>query len=177
MELWRDVLEYEGLYQVSNLGRIKSVDRKVFRKGKAGVDSWKHVCERIRKQYTDKDGYSIICLAKVGVIKAYKVHVLVMRAFIGPRPTNFDIRHLDSNPSNNNLENLKYGTRIENMEDARKLGRLKGEYRGFKKLIPIQVREIKKQISLGSSQYVIAKNFSISQATVSMIATGKTWVE
>ena len=92
MEVWKDVDGYNGLYDVSNYGRIRN-----------------HKKKNILHPSTDK-GYKHICLRKNGVTKCYKVHRLVALAFI-PNPDNKpQINHIDENRSNNNVENLEWCT-------------------------------------------------------------------
>ena len=102
MEEWRDIKGYEGIYQVSSLGRIKSLPRYT-RNG-----SCKY--EKILKQCDDKEGYKILNLYKNGKHKTFRVHRLVAQEFI-PNPNNLpEINHKDENPANNNLENLEWCT-------------------------------------------------------------------
>lgn len=99
MEIWKDIKGYKGLYQVSNLGRVKSL-----RFGK----------KKIRKISLDKDGYSFIGLRKNGSIKKYFVHRLEYEAFYGKIPYWMVINHKDENPANNQLSNLMVCTVKEN---------------------------------------------------------------
>lgn len=98
MEIWRDIEGFEGLYQVSNKGRVKSLARYHVRN------------DRIMKTSYDKDGYKRVCLRNNG-IKIYKlIHRLVAKAFI-PNPNNYPvINHKDENHSNNKVENLEWCT-------------------------------------------------------------------
>lgn len=119
-EIWRDIVGYEGLYQVSNLGRVRSMDRydnlKHFRKGKILIQ---HI-------YT---GYLYVSLCKNGKIKMYRVHRLVAMAFI-PNPNNLpQVNHKDENKQSNIVENLEwcdarynmnYGTAIERRSNSNK---------------------------------------------------------
>lgn len=99
-EIWKDVKNYEGLYQCSNLGRIKSLGN-----GKSGNSK-----ERILKQEKNKYGYYQIRLCKDGKRKMYFVHRLVCSAFL-PNPQNLPfVNHIDENPSNNTIENLEFCT-------------------------------------------------------------------
>ena len=118
MEIWRDIEGYEGLYQVSNEGRVKSLQREILYK-----DGRKKVLEeKILRNFISDLGYYHVMLSKNGVPKRYKVHRLVAKAFI-PNPDNLPIiNHKDENPKNNvvdNLEwctqgyNVRYGTMIE----------------------------------------------------------------
>lgn len=111
MEIWRDIADFEGLYQVSNLGRVKS-------------KNYRHTTgqERVLKPVKDRYGYLRVDLCKDGKVKNMKVHRLVAQAFI-PNPNNWpQVNHRDEIKSNNSVENLEwvtasyntnYGTRIE----------------------------------------------------------------
>ena len=117
-EIWKDIKGFEGLYRVSNLGRVKSLER--FRKGKNG--SLMTVKERILKPKLTHRGYYRVGLCKNSIVKLYYVHRLVWIAFNGPIPENIQVNHIDEKPSNNSLsnlslvtpkENINYGTRNE----------------------------------------------------------------
>lgn len=98
-ESWRPVVGYEDLYEVSDHGRVFSVRTGKYLK--AGMNRrHRHVA---------------LCRGDQG--KSYRVHRLVMEAFIGPCPAGMETRHLDDDPDNNHLTNLVYGTRSENMLD------------------------------------------------------------
>lgn len=108
-EIWKDVSGYEGLYQVSNLGRVKSlpVHRKV---GWADYVSK----EKILKQCKNKYGYLFVCLHKGDTQRVVKVHRLVALAFIA-NPNNYRcINHKDEDKSNNNINNLEWCTHSYN---------------------------------------------------------------
>lgn len=127
MEEWRDIIGYEGLYQVSSQGRVRSVDRYINYKN-TGVSLRKG---RILKPKTDKDGYLIVNLSSNGKIKTHKVHRLVAQAFI-PNPHNYPcVNHKDENPKNNCVDNLEwctvaynnnYGTKLERQTISFKKG-------------------------------------------------------
>ena len=96
-EIWKDIEGYEGLYQVSNLGRVKALDRYV-KHWRGGLLLRK---EQIKRQSNDCDGYLIVTLCKEGKIKNYRVHRLVAEAFI-PNPNNYpQVNHKDENKQNN----------------------------------------------------------------------------
>ena len=117
-EIWKDIKDYEGLYQVSNLGRVKSLERLA----KSNNNNYRIVKKKFLKKYEDKDGYIKVSLNKNAKSKAYAMHRLIAEAFI-PNPNNYPcINHKDENKQNNNLENLEwctvkynnnYGTRIQ----------------------------------------------------------------
>ena len=97
-EVWKDVIGYEGLYQVSNLGRVKSFPRH-------GTPS---NCARILKQHKDGKGYKRLWLCKEGIQKNYKVHRLVAEAFL-PNVDNLpQVNHKDENKANNSVSNLEW---------------------------------------------------------------------
>lgn len=104
-EIWKDIEGYERYYQVSNLGRVKSLARIVKRKFNNYT-----VRERILKARPDKDGYKYLVLCISCKAKTFQVHRLVANAFI-PNPDNLPcINHKDENPSNNCVENLEWCT-------------------------------------------------------------------
>lgn len=108
MEIWRDITGYEELYQVSNLGRVKSLGNDKNRK------------EKILKPSKNKCGYLTICLHNDNKIKNFKVHRLVAEAFI-PNPENKpEVNHEDGNKENCCVSNLTWATKSENMMHAYK---------------------------------------------------------
>ena len=106
MEVWKDIEGFEGLYQVSNLGRVKSLPRLVpFKQGLFRMTS-----ERILRYRVTKQGYATVQLCKPNIQKQELVHRLVARAFI-PNPLGLPIiNHKDENPLNCNSENLEWCT-------------------------------------------------------------------
>lgn len=104
-EIWKDVSEYEGLYQVSNYGRVKSL-------GNGNSNASK---ERILKPFANKDGYLHVCFYKDGNRKHYSVHRLVLTTF-NPveNMENLDIDHINTTRSDNRLENLNWCNHKEN---------------------------------------------------------------
>lgn len=105
MEIWKDILGYEGHYRVSNKGRVMSL-----KQGK----------EKLLKEVTSKWGYSIVCLRKDGIQKEGKISRMVMSAFIGL--SKLQVNHKDGNKKNNHIENLEYCTPIENTRHAHRTG-------------------------------------------------------
>lgn len=121
-EIWKDIEGYEGLYQISNKGRVKSLQREiVYKDGRKKV-----LKEKILHNNLNEFGYHNVMLSKDGVTKRYKVHRLVAKAFI-PNQNNLPIiNHKDENKTNNSVENLEwcdqkynvnYGTMIERMRE------------------------------------------------------------
>lgn len=113
-ENWNPSVGHEGSYEVSDLGRVRSLDRIV-------INS-RGVAHRLKGiilvgAVREKDGYRNFTLGKDGRGISRTLHSLVMEAFVGPRPHGMEIRHLDGNPANNALSNLVYGTAKENARD------------------------------------------------------------
>lgn len=109
-----DVVGYRGLYEVSNQGRIRSVRRK----GSVG---------RILKPVKRRDGRLRVSLSSQGVVKDFLLHRVVLMTFVGPCPEGFEACHWDDNPENNALENLRWASHEDNIEDKRRNGRLRGQ--------------------------------------------------
>lgn len=116
-EDWKDIKDYEGLYQVSNLGRIKSLSTKVFN-GKG----YRIKPERLLKLTCDKDGYLIVFISKGKIRKSKKVHRLVAQAFIANPEGKPQVNHIDGNKRNNRITNLEWVTNLENSIHAWQTG-------------------------------------------------------
>ena len=100
MEIWKDVVGYEGLYQVSNMGRVKSLN---------------YGRERILKASDNGSGYLYVALCKKGKYKNFLVHRLVAMVFISNPENKPCIDHIDTNKRNNKVENLRWVTHEENI--------------------------------------------------------------
>jgi hypothetical protein len=110
-EIWKDVVGFEGSYQVSNLGRVRSLDHRV-RLVCHGVETTRLSPGRILKPGRVRSGHVSVAIGKGN---SRLVHQLVLEAFVGPRPKGMESLHLNHNPEDNRLANLQYGTRGENM--------------------------------------------------------------
>ena len=119
MEKWKDIKGYEGFYQVSNLGRVKSLKRWIDNKGNGGY----FLQGKIMNTNLSR-GYPTVSLSKNGNGKKIRVHQLVAIAFLNHKPCGHKlvVDHIDNNPLNNNIENLQLITNRKNLSKDKKGG-------------------------------------------------------
>ena len=113
-EEWRPVVGYEGLYEASSKGRVRSLDRADCR--------GRIIRGRILKHRPLPNGRPRVSLSRNGVTKDAYPYRLVLEAFVGPCPPGMEALHWDDDHDNNRLENLRWGTRAENMADMSRNG-------------------------------------------------------
>jgi len=167
IERWKNIRNYEGLYSVSNLGRIKR------------LKGFKRKNDRILKPVKrSKYGHECVYLSKNTNQKQYFIHRLVLETFISQCPPGMECRHLDGKPWNNELTNLCWGTKKENQEDSKKHG-TRVDNRGSNQWKAIlndnKVKKILKLLELHESCSNIAKKFNISIRSIYYIKQNKTW--
>lgn len=118
MTFWMPVPGFEGFYEANaELGQVRSVARKALCRG----GKYRSVSPKVLAGTPDKDGYLLITLyaGSKASKKMTKIHWVIMETFVGPRPPELEVRHLNDIKSDNRLENLVYGTGVENWEDWR----------------------------------------------------------
>ncbi len=113
MEEWRPVDGYLGFYEVSNLGRVRSVDRIISAPDSHGNPGTRFFKGKMRR-HSYKVKYLVITLSSYGKTKTHNVHVLVARAFLGSCPKGMEVCHINHNRHDPRLRNLKYDTRQSN---------------------------------------------------------------
>ena len=161
MECWETINEYEGLYEISNLGRIRNIRYK-----------------NILKPGNHRDGYLKICLSKNNSKRTFQVHRLVALAFLPKVNGKKYVNHKDGNKKNNNVNNLEWCTRSENQKHAYKLGLqvpLKGECLKHSKLTEVDIYKIFELSKRGVEQYNLAEMFNVNQSTISRVLNGRRW--
>lgn len=117
MEEWRDIKGYEGKYQISNMGNIRSLWR--YKPSGRGKYVTKEISTKeLKRIKNDKLGYQIVTLLKDGIRERKLIHRLVAEAFL-PNPNNLPIvNHIDYNPSNNNVGNLEWCSQKQNVRHS-----------------------------------------------------------
>ena len=173
-EIWKPI-PWAKSYDVSNMGHVRSW------RTRDGYGKWKRGCNsRLLKLSKSSKRYRRVSVFyDDGTVKATHVHELVLTLFDKPRPEGLMCRHLDGNPINNCLDNLKWGTPKENGQDTISHGRtvkLIGESNPGSKLKEGEVWLIKKILESGvSSQMKISKMFNVTRSCIQGIDNGRTW--
>lgn len=171
---WKDIPGYEGFYQVSKDGQVKSKDIIIIRKdGKPYSRK-----SKILKPFYDKDGYLRIELNKVGNCKKFYVHRLVAMTFLENRFNKEQVNHINAIKDDNRIENLEWCTNQENRNHAVK-NKLQPLQFGIKnpnvKLDPVKVLRIRQLKKSGLSSNEISKIIGTSKSNVENIIRGRTW--
>lgn len=169
-ELWRAITGYEGFYEVSNLGRVRSLDRTVPRGSNhltlKGVVLQPCICK----------GYKYVNLRKGGIGGLKKVAALVTSAFEGPRPAGKQAAHENGNRLDDRAENLSWKTRVENERDKYRHGtRPLGEDVHNSALLKEQVDVIRELRAGGLTYREIASRLKIKFEAVRCVCVGRTW--
>lgn len=162
-EQWKPVRGYEGVYEVSNRGRVRSTARTiVVPKGRWG----RAVTRTLRATVLspqNQNGYQLVFLSTKGRVIANYVHRLVADAFLGPCPRGAQVNHKDRDRANNAVPNLEYVTPYENNRHA-----------GLARLTEQQAREIYRMKGKARNRD-LATRFRVSRATISNIWHKRTW--
>ena len=170
MERWKPVLGYEGTYEVSDHGRLRSKDRVVtFADGRK-----RRYRGQQRTTFICKQGYIRATLKIKNQPRTFTIHSLVAGAFLGPCPEGLEVCHNDGNPKNNHLNNLRYDTHVANHADRKKHGTSnRGTANGGGgKLTEQDVRNIRLDTR---SNYKTAIAFGVSASMVSKIRRRVAW--
>jgi HNH endonuclease/NUMOD4 motif len=169
MEVWRDVTGYEGFYQVSDEGRVRSLWRLLPHAVKAGVRKPK----LILKYGSNNQGRQQVTLSRDGESRRFQVHRLVLAAFSGPCPDGLEGLHGDGDHTNNRISNLRWGTHAENMQDMVKHKQsTRGERAGKSSLTEQDVRDIRASKETNRDAGAL---YNVSNVTIHAIRTRKTW--
>jgi DNA-binding transcriptional regulator YiaG len=171
-EIWKPVKNYEGLYEVSNFGRMRSLPKE-------WMAGWNSVTRShkgfLLKPGKGRDGYLSVSLSKEGKIKHHSVHRIVLQSFIGESV--LDCNHKDGDKENNYLNNLEYCSTSENIKHAYRTGLKsnKGEKGSAAKLNNAIIRNIREN-KFNLTKAELAACFEVSISNIKMIISRKTWV-
>lgn len=156
---WRPIKGHKKKYFISNYGIVMSFKR--------------HPNGYILKPGISKEGYRLYSLDG----RHYRAHCLVLETFVGPRPSpKHDCRHLDGDPANNDISNLAWGTRTENVHDMIKHGtQVRGEKQGSSKLKAHEVKAIRRRYKLGERAILLAKEYGICKTNIYYVLNRKYW--
>lgn len=172
-EEWRSVVGFEGLYEVSDQGRVRSLDRRVPVKRNGATHTKFYPARELSQIPHPNDPYLRVWLSSDGKVRPFTVHALVASAFYGPRPDGKEVCHRDGNGRNNAASNLRYASRTHNREDSRRHGTLAGgEAIAQSKLKESEVRSIREQ-RLAPSE--IANRYAVSLRHARRIVNKELW--
>lgn len=176
-ELWLPVVGYEGLYEVSDHGNVRSLNKTFIQRSATGKIYKRPKKAKDLKLGLDRHGYYRISLNANGKIKNCGVHQLVLLAFVGSKPTEKHIvNHKDGNPKNNHVSNLEWVTYSENSQHAVDTGLSpKGEKCSWAKLTEETIRQVKLTWMSGVNQREISRRFSIDYRAIGQIIHESSW--
>lgn len=154
VEIWKPVKGFEGLYEVSNLGRVKSIERN----GTKGI---------VLKQHIDRYGYMKVVLHKNDRPHYFTAHRLVASAFLNNPEGKKTVDHIDCNRTNNCVDNLRWTTMHENLLHSHRLGRQKWNAK------PLIAKSPTGQVLRFNSQHEAEKGTGVSQTNIGKCANGQ----
>jgi hypothetical protein len=174
LEEWRPVVGFENAYEVSSLGRVRSLNRWTEYKNRWGGVSRRHYAGQLIASTRHSGGYLQVSLYSDGVHRMRLLHAVVAAAFIGPRPDGAEVLHGDGVKDNCRRDNLRYGTRLENEADKElHKTRQRGEVSASAKLNAAAVLSIR--VRIGEPQQDLANEFGCTFSNISAIQLRKSW--
>jgi len=160
-EVWKDIPGYEGKYQVSNLGRVKSLSRIIHGANQSSAYTWVSKERILRPGRHDKSGHLSVMLNSPR--RCCLVHQLVLRAFIGESSDGTVVLHKNGDSADNRLENLRYDTQSENVHDVYRQGK------AWKKLTADDVESIRFGLACGMSCRELGSMYDVGHQAISKI--------
>lgn len=174
-EAWLPVVGMEGFFEVSDAGRIRTVEREVRFVSKKGNESWRTKKPHVMCTQIINSGYVLVHLSIHDARKARTVHTVVAEAFIGPRPKGFDVCHNNGNRQDNRAENLRYDTRSANHLDRIAHGTIYSP-KSVYKLSP-SIADFIRFVDDGTPEFVqrAALAFGVQAHTIRRVLTKVLW--
>tara|TARA_R110000851_G_scaffold298994_5_gene454801 strand:+ start:39 stop:590 length:552 start_codon:yes stop_codon:yes gene_type:complete len=173
-EIWKDIENYEGFYQVSNLGKVRSLDRSVT--GKDGIIQ-KLKGRNLKGAFNNK-GYPTCCLCRNAILKTVLISRLVAKSFVDNPNMLPVVDHIDDKPKNNNYKNLRWCTQSFNIQKSHDLGRspaVCGEAHRSAKLNDMKVLTILTLLKNGKTVTELAKEYGVTYSSIAGIKNGLYW--
>jgi hypothetical protein len=173
LERWKTIPGYTGLYQVSDLGRVKSLAG--YRQNRVQCRFHKEKLLKLRGGRPSSPYFSVNLWNRSGQMKERSVHLLVLEVFVGPKPAfGYQGNHKDGCKTNNEARNLEWVTSLGNIMHSRVVLKNKG-----KKLTHFEVEEIKKVLAIPSRKYgrysPLAKRYGVTVSIIALIDQGRLW--
>lgn len=173
-EVWKPVIGYEGVYEASNLGRVRSLSRTI----RCGYGKVRSLKGRVLKPILQNAGYLQVQLAYQGKTGHRTVHRIVAELFCHNKQGCNVINHIDANRLNNAASNLEWCTQEQNYHHARSMGLVKiprGSEKGAAKLTESDIPQIRYLIERGWKIKDIADAYGVAAPQVSFIKSGRAW--
>lgn len=168
-EEWRAIQGYEGDYEVSSEGRLRSLTYR----GKSGTHKR---CTPLLLRLKRRSGYQAYCFSRQSSRRTLNVGPLVLAAFVGEKPPSTECTHLDGDPTNDRLDNLAWRTHAENEQDKKAHGTATiGERCHQARLNADQVRAIRLRVASGERVLAIASEYGVDPDTIYLLVNRKTW--
>lgn len=164
IEVWKPVVGFEGSYEVSSFGRVRSLDRQIWLVASHRTSAHWHPCKGrlLRPGKMNAQGHVSVALGRGN---SQCVHALVAAAFIGPRPPGLDVCHRNGQGDSNAEDNLYYGTRSQNNRDVTTHDR--------RKLTVAQVHEVRRRNAAGETTASLARAFGVCKSNMGYVVSGR----
>lgn len=177
-EKWRPIDGFESSHEVSNLGRIRTIEREWVGVTPRGHPARRKTAQRVCGQRVSRNGYMQVALCVGGKPHSKLVHRIVAHAFIPPAHNCEQVNHVNGDKTDNRVENLEWTTARGNQLHAIANGLARGRRgmeHGMSKLTDSDVREIRRLLARGVVQRRIAEQFGVAPCKITMIKHGTAW--
>ncbi len=168
-EIWRSIPNYEGLYEISSFGNVRSLDRYIERPANRRSRACTIFLQgKMLRPGMGTNGYYLVVLSKNGITKQYMVHLLVADVFLGrEKHTSLVVNHINGIKTDNHITNLELVTVRENSAHAYATGLIQTGYDSARtKLTLSQVQEIQELAKCGYSNSCLAAKYNVSRTTI-----------
>lgn len=171
-EEWYDIKGFEGIYQITKSGRIRSIARSWQQKARSGCVHTHSIKGRELKPGLSAQGYPTVVLGRKTGTRT--VHSLVAETFIGPRPCNNEVRHKNGDRTDHRLDNLCYGTRSDNINDSRTHGTFAQRYESIRHLRTKDIFKVRELYATGEyTRRRLSEMFCAPTACISRAIRGE----